>query len=216
MHGFVTLHAEKIIDVLHAPFIGEIKKLNKINGHQLTEISGEDQFWFAAYDAILEDFSPSNPFFYKQLVKIAFSASAGISAAILYAVLSMSGVKRRKFTPVRNSIGKVVYNPNCVLRPGSKSWNEDEFCGHFLITGASGFGKTVAYKAMLASLLDNVPHLGGMVIDAKGDILPDLTKLMKNHGRENDLIVLDARNPMNFPDWKPVQRLNLIGDNEMG
>ena len=51
-----------------------------------------------------------------------------------------------------------------------------------------------------------------MVIDAKGDILPDLRKLMELNGREDDLIVVDARNPATFPDWTPTHRLNLIGD----
>ena len=168
--------------------------------------------WFFAYEAIIMDFRPSNPFFYKNLVKMAFSASAGIAAASLSLLVTMSGVSRRKFKPVKDDQGKILYNPNRVLKLGPRTWNEDEFCGHMLITGASGFGKTVAYKAMLDSLLQNVPNLGGMVIDAKGDILPDLEKLMRIYGRENDLIVVQARNPATFPDWTPPHRLNLIGD----
>jgi len=171
--------------------------------------------WFTAYEAVVMDFKPDNRFFYTKSAHIAFSASVGVAGMFLYLILMASGVKRRKFKPVKDSKGKVVHDPNRVLQLGSRTWNEDEFCGHMSITGASGFGKTICYKAMFASLLRLNPRMGAVVIDAKGDILPDLRKLLEVNGRLNDLIVIDAKNPARHPDWKPANRINLIGDSTL-
>lgn len=172
--------------------------------------------YFGTYDDLVRDLKIDTPLLHKETGKIAVCASIAVLFAMIILLIFDGGVAgRRKFTKIKDDKGKVIYNPNLVCKLGNKTWNEDEFCGHFLITGASGFGKTVCYGSMLESLLDNIPNMGGVIIDSKGDLLPALKKLMHLKGRSDDLIIVESKNPATHQDWVPEHYFNPIGDKTM-
>jgi hypothetical protein len=57
-----------------------------------------------------------------------------------------------------------------VIRLGHYEWTLREACRHFLLIGGTGSGKTEGGMVnILIQLVQNVPGLGGIALDAKGD-----------------------------------------------
>jgi hypothetical protein len=101
--------------------------------------------------------------------------------------------------------------PSVVLRLGGFSWTREDFCRGWLITGQIGTGKTSgAINTMLWQLCKNCPGWGGVCVDDKGLYWETLSKMLRQLGREQDLILLQVR-PADAPaEWKPVHTFNLL------
>ena len=98
-----------------------------------------------------------------------------------------------------------------VLRLGGFAWTKEDFCRGWLITGQIGTGKTLgAINAMLWQVSKNCPSWGGVCVDDKGLYWETLSVMLRELGREKDLILLQVR-PADAPaDWKPAHTFNIL------
>ncbi len=100
-----------------------------------------------------------------------------------------------------------------VLRLGGFTWRIEDFCRGWLITGQVGTGKTAAaINTMLWEVSKNCPTWGGVCVDDKGLYWETLLPMLRNAGRENDLILLQVRPPDAPRDWQPVHTFNFLAD----
>ena len=120
---------------------------------------------------------------------------AGLALWQLYCAVSASS---RPATPV-------------VLRLGGFAWTREDFCRGWLITGQIGTGKTLgAINTMLWQVSKNCPTWGGVCVDDKGLYWETLTKMLRQLGREQDLILLQVRPADASSDWKPAHTFNFL------
>jgi len=100
-----------------------------------------------------------------------------------------------------------------VLRLGGFTWTLEDFCRGWLITGQIGTGKTTgAINTMLWQVSRNCPQWGGVCVDDKGLYWETLAPMLRQLGREQDLILLQVR-PSGAPaDWKPAHVFNFLDD----
>jgi len=98
-----------------------------------------------------------------------------------------------------------------VLRLGGFVWRLEDFCRGWLITGQIGTGKTSgAINAMLWQVSKNCPTWGGVCVDDKGLYWETLSQMLRQLGRESDLILLQVRPPDASADWKPAHTFNFL------
>jgi hypothetical protein len=98
-----------------------------------------------------------------------------------------------------------------VIRLGGFEWDRQCACQHFLITGATGAGKTLSgVLPILMQFFRNQPRFGGLCIDVKGVLHEQVIAIARHHGRSNDVLVLEVRPPEAGPDWRPRHRFNLV------
>lgn len=100
-----------------------------------------------------------------------------------------------------------------VARLRGFTWHRHTFCQHFLITGATGSGKTLSgILPLLFQVFKHQPRFGGLCVDVKGVLHEQVSAMAHHFGREHDLVLLEVR-PLNAPaDWQPRHRFNLVGD----
>jgi len=106
---------------------------------------------------------------------------------------------------------QMVVDSDVIVRLGSLTWNLEDFCRNWLITGRTGSGKTAAGIAnIMAQLFLNVPGWGGLCIDQKGLFYRMLVKMAAHFGREKDVVLLQIR-PENAPaGWIPPYVFNWL------
>lgn len=93
-----------------------------------------------------------------------------------------------------------------VLRLFDLHWRELDLCQHFLITGATGTGKTRSgLVTILLELFKRCRNFGGLFVDAKGVLHETIVEIAEASGRAGDLILLEVGNPKGH-------RFNLVGD----
>lgn len=128
------------------------------------------------------------------LVRVgAVLASAGAAAAIVYqSVRARSGV---------------------FVRLWGLTWTRDQFCSHFLITGATGTGKTSrALVPLLHAVRKQQPTTGVLAIDSKGVMWQPLGEICETLGQTADLRLIQVKRPETPANWQPPLRLNLLAD----
>jgi type IV secretory pathway TraG/TraD family ATPase VirD4 len=92
-------------------------------------------------------------------------------------------------------------------------WDRQTFCQHFLITGATGSGKTLSgILPLLFQLFKHQPQFGGLCVDVKGVLHEAVVAMAKKFGRPNAVIVLQVRPTEGATTWRPTHRFNLVGD----
>jgi hypothetical protein len=104
--------------------------------------------------------------------------------------------------------------PDIVMKLAGLRWSLNDFCRGWLVTGATGSGKTQGLTLMLHSICKHQPNWGGLGCDEKGLWHEVLTGIAKAHGREKDLILLQTRPKDASRDWIPPGRFNLLSDPE--
>lgn len=98
-----------------------------------------------------------------------------------------------------------------VLRLGGFARDIHAFCRGWLITGQVGSGKTAAaINTMLWQVSRYVPGWGGVCVDDKGVYWETLSAMLRQLGRESDLILLQVRPYGALADWKPAHRFNFL------
>lgn len=100
-----------------------------------------------------------------------------------------------------------------VARLKAFTWDRQSFCQHFLITGATGSGKTLSgVLPLLFQVFKHQPGFGGLCIDIKGGLHATVRDMAQKFGRPNKVLVLEVRPPEAAPAWRPAHRFNLVGD----
>jgi hypothetical protein len=124
--------------------------------------------------------------------------AGGLAALALWQLYCAASSSRRITSPV-------------VLRLGGFTWGLEDFCRGWLITGQIGTGKTTgAINAMLWQVSRNCPQWGGVCVDDKGLYWETLSPMLRQLGREQDLILLQVRPPEAPADWKPAHTFNFL------
>jgi len=101
-----------------------------------------------------------------------------------------------------------------VLRLWGLKWTRDEACCHFLITGATGTGKTArAVVPIIHGLRKTLPGTGILAVDSKGALWQPLAAMARALGQEDSLRLIRVRPTHVQPEkWTPPLRLNLLAD----
>ena len=100
-------------------------------------------------------------------------------------------------------------------RLGGLSWDRNDFCRGWLITGDTGAGKTFAINALLHSVFQNEPDWGGLCCDEKGIYHETLVQMTKKYGRLSDLRLLQTKPDGAGDDWEPPATFNLLSDDSI-
>ena len=100
-----------------------------------------------------------------------------------------------------------------VIRLKGLSWDRFSFCQHFLITGATGSGKTLSgIMPLLIQVFKHQPHFGGLCVDVKGVFHETVVAIARHFGREKDVILLNVASSDAPGRPLPAHRFNLVGD----
>lgn len=92
-------------------------------------------------------------------------------------------------------------------------WNRPSACQHFLITGATGIGKSRSgVMPILLGFFRDARGFGGLCVDVKGVLHEDIVAMAQHAGRGDDVLLLRVRPPEAPSDWRPFVRFNLVGD----
>ncbi len=100
-----------------------------------------------------------------------------------------------------------------VIELGGMTWDRHAFCQSWLITGATGSGKTCSgILHILHQLFKRRSRFGLLCIDDKGVLFETLVAMAGHFGRAQEVVLLQVRPTGAQADWKAQHRFNLIGD----
>lgn len=105
-------------------------------------------------------------------------------------------------------------NTGIILRLWGHTWTRDELCCHFLITGATGTGKTArALVPIIHGLRKTLSGTGILAVDSKGVLWQPLSAIARELDQEKDLRLIRVRPPeVARKDWVPPLRMNVLAD----
>src|SRR3990167_2951371 len=66
----------------------------------------------------------------------------------------------------------------------------EDFTRVWLITGFTGYGKTMVLTYLLFQIFKRVPNFGALFLDQKGVFWKIITRMAKHFGRGKDLILI--------------------------
>ena len=107
------------------------------------------------------------------------------------------------------------YPRKITARLAGLSWDRNDFCRGWLITGDTGAGKTFAINALLHSVFQNEPDWGGLCCDEKGIYHETLVQMTKKYRRLSDLRLLQTKPDGAGDDWEPPATFNLLSDDSI-
>lgn len=98
-----------------------------------------------------------------------------------------------------------------VCRLAGLSWDVNDFCRGWSITGKTGSGKTEsAIKQMMFQVFKNYPRWGGLAIDQKGDFYVLMEGFVNRLKIKNKLIVLKTRPEGTPENWTAPAKYNIL------
>jgi len=98
-----------------------------------------------------------------------------------------------------------------VCRLDRFTWDMNDFCRGWSITGRTGSGKTAsAIKRLMHQIFINCPTWGGVAVDEKGSFHETLLEIAGNYNAKDRMICLQVRPDDAGPDWKPRAKYNLL------
>jgi len=114
--------------------------------------------------------------------------------------------------------------PKHALKIADLTWDINDACRGWLITGTTGTGKTVGIVTLMHQFCDaqrgeknpdgsyKIYPWGGVMLDEKGSFWEVVVDIFKFWDRPNDLILLKTRTAeeAELTNWKPQRRLNLL------
>ncbi len=110
-------------------------------------------------------------------------------------------------------VGSTRRSSSTVVRLAGRCWDRHTFCQHFLITGATGAGKTLSgILQLLFQVFRHQPRFGGLCVDMKGVLHHAIGEMAAHFGRPNDVLLLEVRPVQAPPGWQPKHRFNLVSD----
>ena len=109
--------------------------------------------------------------------------------------------------------GILSWSPQIALVFGGVKWTEEDLCRGLEIDGRTGSGKTSSgVVPIIYQLKKNLPDIGMLALDTKGDLSEPLTAIARDLNCDRDLRQLEVR-PDDAPeDWHPPFTMNLLGD----
>ncbi len=103
------------------------------------------------------------------------------------------------------SVRRFLSAPHDGFVAGNRPWRFPLLTKNMIVFGSIGTGKTVC---VMNAILDNLiasrrqpKPLGGLILDYKGEFMEKTRRLCRQHGRENDLIILSAGSHFS---WNPI------------
>ncbi|MDB6094032.1 MAG: hypothetical protein JWM32_1594 [Verrucomicrobia bacterium] len=101
-----------------------------------------------------------------------------------------------------------------LLKLWGYTWTRDQVCCHFLVTGATGTGKTArAVVPIVHGLRRALPGTGVLAIDSKGVLWKPISAMAKALRQEESLRLIRVRpTHVSRAAWTPPLRLNVLGD----
>ncbi|MFZ2655710.1 MAG: TraM recognition domain-containing protein [Victivallales bacterium] len=94
---------------------------------------------------------------------------------------------------------------------GKFTWDMNDFCRGWSITGRTGSGKTVAaIKTLMHQVFRNCPNWGGIAVDEKGSFHEIVSEIAGKYGAEDRIVCFQVRPDDASPDWEPKAKFNLL------
>lgn len=121
---------------------------------------------------------------------------------------SEAQLQRENNSPPVEATGQMKF------RAGGHVWCWEDFYMNAVVFGQPGSGKTLCIlNALLDGLLvsssSNPTPPSGLILDPKGDFRDKIENLCQQHGRLEDLIILDPFNPRGLEHWNPLDSEDL-------
>ena len=114
-------------------------------------------------------------------------------------------------------IGNSVRQDKVVCKIKGFSWNLNDFCRGWLITGKTGSGKTASAIAHIIHQLfqrvrleKGLKNWGGVAVDQKGNFFKIIENIARHYGQSQRLVTLQVRPEGASKSWKPKFCYNLL------
>lgn len=98
-----------------------------------------------------------------------------------------------------------------IVALGRFTWDMNDFCRGWSITGRTGSGKTVgAIKTLMHQVFKNCPGWGGIAVDEKGSFHEIVSEIAGKYDAKERIVCFQVRPDDASADWQPKAKLNLL------
>ena len=98
-----------------------------------------------------------------------------------------------------------------IVSIGKFTWDINDFCRGWSITGRTGSGKTVgAIKTLMHQVFKNCPDWGGIAVDEKGSFHEIVSEIAGKYGADDRIVCFQVRPDDASLDWEPKAKFNLL------